>query len=135
MSPLPHPTLQNSAPRLLQTIQPHSEILPAIHFTISNTENLTLGILAIIISGSGLAAAILLFRKWRQKTGNLTGDGVFALERREAPKERMRDVMGGWQKGVGSTCEGDRGGDPCEGWRSEEFEGEDGLGIHFVDVE
>lgn len=43
--------------------------------------------------------------------------------------------MGGRGRGAGRTGEVDRGGDWCKGWRSEEFGGEDGLGIHFVDVE
>ena len=85
---------------------------------------------------------MMLFRRWRQKSRRgvaaspFPQDGVFDLERREAPKKRMQNVIGGWQKGVGSTGEDDMGEDWCnKGWRSEEFEGKDGLGIHFVDVE
>lgn len=140
MSPTPPPTLQDPAPRLRQTTHPHPKIILDIHSAISNTEIRTLSLLAIIIAGSGLASSISLFRKWRQKTRSgvaaaSRGDGVFALERMQAPRSRMQNVMGGWQKGVGSTGEGDMSGDWYQGCRSEEFEGEDGLGIHFVDVE
>ena len=62
-------------------------------------------------------------------------DGGFDWERREAPKMRMGNVMASRRvKGVGKTGEGDGGEEWCKGWRSEEVEGEDGLGIHFVDV-
>ena len=135
MPPTPHPTLQNPAPRLLQTTQLHSGRIHSTNPVLANKTFLILGILTIITGGGGLAAAMMLFRRWRQKTGTLTGDGGFDLERREAPKKRMQNVIGGWQKGVGSTAEGDMGADGCKGWRSEEVEGEDGLGIHFVDVE
>lgn len=102
-----------------------------------------MGIALVITAGGGsLLGALLILRRLRRKSrarerarGAFMDDGEYDLNRRVARRKRLQNAMDDVEMQVQDAGRDDGWEQSYREYRSEEFEGEAGLGVHFVDVD
>ncbi|KAL9038055.1 MAG: hypothetical protein Q9180_003366 [Flavoplaca navasiana] len=110
------------------------------------TNAIGLGVLLAITAGGGsLAVALFFLGRWRRKDkarklgtrrpSAMVESNIYDAAREKARKKRMQKMKNDVEMGFRDTEEGDRWRDHYKEYRCEDFEEEQGLGIHFVDVD
>lgn len=142
MPPIPQSTLENPALWPSKTGESPSTIFSNLKATDSHTGKVALVALVITAGGGSLLSALLLYRRWRREIrarerapGSLMDNGVYDMNRRDTRRKRMQKAVDDMEMGFQDAARDDRWEQSYREYRSEVFEGEAGLGVHFVDVD